>query len=400
MMRLWYRCWHWLCTRIYFDRIRVIGSDRLPSRGPTLYVGLHRNGAVDGLVYVQAVPRATFLISAQLLRNAFARLFFHGIPVARTREEGDQQANWQSLNACVDLLNHGGELFVFPEGTSSLGPRHLPFRSGAARVALEAIDQGRHDLQIIPMGIHYECPWGFRSRVEVVVGKPLELVMDTALSPRNRLLTLKRHIVEGLEDVGVNVGSVEELERIERLACAATPGTKRSYFGSLKAMEPGASVPVLTAYRRLTAELEDQPVRLHQGVPLVPLGSPWLYLCLLVLLAPMIVLGAALNAPPLLASYWAGRRFPDGRNVIALWRILVGVPAGVLWATFVCVGLVLAGRPVWIGIYAALTYAFLRLLRRTHKLAVAVHNAWRCPELPRRLAEFRQLLLRHLPPEA
>src|ERR1041385_6496227 len=34
----------------------------------------------------------------------------------------------------------GGELFVFPEGTSSLGPRHLPFKAGGAQLALDCLE--------------------------------------------------------------------------------------------------------------------------------------------------------------------------------------------------------------------------------------------------------------------
>ena len=34
-----------------------------------------------------------------------------------------------------ELLAAGGEVMIFPEGTSSLGPHHLPFKSGAASIA-------------------------------------------------------------------------------------------------------------------------------------------------------------------------------------------------------------------------------------------------------------------------
>ena len=48
MRRLWYRGCHWLCARIYFERITVLHPSRLPDGGPVLYLGLHRNGAVHG----------------------------------------------------------------------------------------------------------------------------------------------------------------------------------------------------------------------------------------------------------------------------------------------------------------------------------------------------------------
>ena len=139
MRRLWYCVCHWLCVRIYFERLTVLHPGRLPAGGPTLYVALHRNGAVDGFVYHQVLPHSIFLVSTQLLRGFFARLFFCGIPVARKHDEEDHSQNDDALRQCAQLLANGGELVVFPEGTNSLGPRHLPFKSGAVRIALDAL---------------------------------------------------------------------------------------------------------------------------------------------------------------------------------------------------------------------------------------------------------------------
>jgi len=60
MKSLWYRWCHWLCARLYFERITVLHPERLPENGPVLYVGLHRNGAVDGFIYRQVLPRGFF----------------------------------------------------------------------------------------------------------------------------------------------------------------------------------------------------------------------------------------------------------------------------------------------------------------------------------------------------
>jgi hypothetical protein len=35
MKPLWYRCWHWLCARTYYERIAVVHPERLPTAGPT-----------------------------------------------------------------------------------------------------------------------------------------------------------------------------------------------------------------------------------------------------------------------------------------------------------------------------------------------------------------------------
>src|SRR5438270_10483924 len=139
----WYGSLHRLCCRLYFSQISVLNAERLPAKGPVLYVGLHRNGAVDGFIYHSLLPRAVFMISTQLRKNFFSRIFFDGIAVTRTKDEGGRTLNSDALEHCLRLLRTGGELFVFPEGTSSLGPRHLPFKSGAVKLLLDYLEEGR-----------------------------------------------------------------------------------------------------------------------------------------------------------------------------------------------------------------------------------------------------------------
>ncbi|EDY19185.1 phospholipid/glycerol acyltransferase [Chthoniobacter flavus Ellin428] len=265
----WYACLHWLCVRIYFDRVTAHHPEHLPESGPTLYVGLHRNGAVDGFVYQQVLPRAIFLISTQLRRSFLARLFFHGIAIARKSDDEDRSHNDEALHECLHLLNGGGELFVFPEGTSSLGPHHLSFKSGAARLALGALERGI-PLRIIPIGIHYERAWAFRSEVEVVIGEPIATGFSADCSNLGRLKEMKRRIASALESVGANFPSTETQENAERIACVATLWTPCNYFSALKSLEAGASGSVLSHWQELAPQFAVPRMLLYQGFPAVP----------------------------------------------------------------------------------------------------------------------------------
>jgi 1-acyl-sn-glycerol-3-phosphate acyltransferase len=396
MKQLWYRCCHWLCVRIYFERLTVLHPERLPLGGPTLYVALHRNGAVDGFVYHQVVPRGIFLVSTQLLRGFFARLFFCGIAVARKHDEEDHSQNDDALRQCTQLLADGGGLFVFPEGTSSLGPRHLPFKSGAVRIALDALARGV-PLRIVPLGVHYERAWAFRSKVEVVVGEPVSTELPAGLSELGRLKEMKRRMTAALESVGANFASSEAQQTAEGLAYAATLGTPRTYFDSLKSFEAGVSEPLLARWRELEPQLASRRALRHQGVPLFPVG-PWLlYALLLLVLGPIVLAGALVNLPPLVAGWLAARKIADGPNVIALWRILVGLPLFVIWYGVVTIGLLFCGGWWWVLGYAVLTFAALKSLYRTKKLAVAVWNGLAHRPLARRAHEFHQAVLQTLP---
>src|SRR5204863_1924352 len=130
------------------------------------------NGAIDGMIYHVIFPRATFLISTQLTRSLFGRLFFTGIPVARDTGEGDRRANAASLTRCVEQLVAGGELAILPEGTSDLGPRHLPFKPGIAVILSRLLSAGA-PVTVVPVGLFYQAPERFRSAATVVIGPPV-----------------------------------------------------------------------------------------------------------------------------------------------------------------------------------------------------------------------------------
>src|SRR5690349_10533634 len=182
---------------VYYRRIHLVGREHLPhGAGPILYVGLHRNGAIDGMVYKRLFPRATFLVAARLLSSAFRRLFFTGIPVTREKDgmsAADRRANAAALEACARELILGRELFVLPEGTSDLGPRHLPFKPGVAKILQRALAAGAR-VTVIPVAIFYERPEAFRSDVTVVVGPRIPTTLAAELSESRRVATLMARI--------------------------------------------------------------------------------------------------------------------------------------------------------------------------------------------------------------
>ena len=58
----WYKFLGLLIVKIYFGRVRLLQKKNIAKKGPVLYVGIHRNGAVDGWVYRAILLRRPILL--------------------------------------------------------------------------------------------------------------------------------------------------------------------------------------------------------------------------------------------------------------------------------------------------------------------------------------------------
>lgn len=383
--RLLYR----LAASALFERIVIRGKAQEPS-GPTLFVGLHRNGAIDGIAYLPAAPKAAYLLSAQLHRSIGLRALFPGITVVRQKDRvrGMDGDNRGSLDACVARLLGGGDLFVLPEGTSTLGPRHLPFRPGAAQIASAVLCAGC-SLTIVPLAIHYERAWAWQSRAEVVMGEPLRL--EAAHTGVEELAGL---IAGALESVGVSVASEAEQSTVEALAFIATLGGF-GYCAALKQLEGAIPEGLRANLEALQATARWSGAWSFQSVPLVPLRSLALEAFALLVLVPLVVLPVLLNFPPLLLGALAARWLPDDRNVVAFWRALVGLPCAALWATGIILVLLASGL-WWLTLgYLALSAVGLRCIRPLKMRAVAIHNALFAPKVIRPMRALASAVAEH-----
>jgi 1-acyl-sn-glycerol-3-phosphate acyltransferase len=383
----WYRFLSKLCAHVYFSRVEALPSTpRLP--GPTLLVALHRNGAVDGWIYKSIFPRATFLIAAQLRKNLLARLFFAGITVVRDKDDGDRSGNAASMQLCQNILASGGILAIFPEGTSSLGPRHLPFKSGAARIAHQAW-QNNVALTVLPLGITYDAPSTFRSQVQVVIGTPLTLASDWSLS----VPELKRELAARLELVGINVDSDAHYDDILALATLACPDLP--YHVALKALELSIPSAIEDDWRALRASLATHNL-LHPEKSPFSSRPPAITLLASLVLAPFVLAAAVVNALPLFAAYVAGRKFADGPNVITLWCILVGAPTLSLWMLLILVITLIIESPLLFVPYLALSILGLLSYAPCKRLARHSVNGLRFPSIRTSYLAFRAKLLPEL----
>ncbi|MFQ5847407.1 MAG: acyl-[ACP]--phospholipid O-acyltransferase [Candidatus Methylomirabilales bacterium] len=144
------RCILWMLTNTIY-RIRVVGEEHVPFRGPALLVCNHISH-VDGLLVGACVQRfIRFLVYRPYYELTPLNWLFRrmkAIPVAG----GNRKDMMQSLARAREELRQGHVVCIFAEGAISRTGNLLPFKRGFERI-VEGLD-----VPVIP--VHLDRLWG------------------------------------------------------------------------------------------------------------------------------------------------------------------------------------------------------------------------------------------------
>jgi 1-acyl-sn-glycerol-3-phosphate acyltransferase len=153
------------------SRLEVRGAGHVPASGPAIVAANHRS-MLDIPLLVVASPRPiVFMAKRELFGDPVRRVVLHalgGFPVRR------QTADVRAVDVGVAVLERGGVLGLYPEGTRSRSGRMLPFLDGAAWFAL------RTGAPLVPCGISGTARspdgrWRLRKEVTVAFGPPIRV---------------------------------------------------------------------------------------------------------------------------------------------------------------------------------------------------------------------------------
>ena len=398
-----------LILKIFFREVQVAGAENAPPTGPLVVVANHHNSLVDPMLVLGFVPRPSrFLAKSTLWRHPAAGLLVRlarAIPVYRRSDPGvDTTKNVETFSRCHQELAAGAVIALFPEGTSHSEPALLPLKTGVARIAFGAEQaHGPLGLAILPVGLNFENPETFRSRVLVQIGAPVAVPPpgERDESPageearRTAVRELTARVEEGLRAVTLNYDSWRQAELLD---CAAQVYSRSqseaprradqadhfrlkkaflSGFRRLRAASPSEVEPVLEAtesydglLRRL--ELEDRHVAASYPRSLVTrfVGRK---LWSLTLWRPLALVGLLLNWPPYRVVGWLTDSFDLVPNLRATWKVLlalalfplywlaaalaIGWSAGAIWGA---AALALAPVAGWIALTYSESWAALR----------------------------------------
>jgi len=164
--------------RLYYPRIEVQGRERIPASGAVLFVANHPNSLMDPALIGFATQRPVhFFAKAPLFEvPVFGALMraLGMVPAYRGQDDKAQvRKNLETLELGAAYLQRGEAVGIFPEGKSHDREGVEQVRTGAARIACQAV-KGGAALSIVPLGLNYERKDRFRSAVWVRVGEPID----------------------------------------------------------------------------------------------------------------------------------------------------------------------------------------------------------------------------------
>src|SRR5665213_362991 len=135
---------HWIggvALNWFYSDVHIVNGDRIPVTGPILVAMNHQNALIDALLALWIVPRELRI----------------------------------TAKAMLDELERGGAILVFPEGKSHNEPEIAPLKTGLARAALRARQDGVDGIRIVPIGITFEDKSTPGTRVIAQVGEPIAM---------------------------------------------------------------------------------------------------------------------------------------------------------------------------------------------------------------------------------
>lgn len=213
--------------RLYYKEIRVQNKERLPKSGPVILLANHPNTVMDGWVLGRMFREPLhFMAKGTFFNSRFKKWLLTSlklIPINRASESKTEGVNnVESFSKCFELLDKQGMLVIFPEGSSYKERVLREIKTGAARIALEFVDQhkGKSNLKIVNVGLNYSQAERFRSRILVNVADVIELddvYREGEKYNKEDIVKLTEEIRKSLESVLITSNDKFQDELLEKL---------------------------------------------------------------------------------------------------------------------------------------------------------------------------------------
>ena len=350
----------WLARKfvlLYYSRIYVTNRELLPDAGPVLFVANHANSLLDAVMVGRTARRPVhFMAKAPLFTIPVFGPALHAlgmVPAYRASDDPTKMSkNIDSIADTAACLAKGEAVGIFPEGKSHDALAIEQVRTGAARIASQAVNNGAPELKIVPLGLNYERKERFRSTVWVNVGPPIPArVWLNGGEERKAVRELTGEIERRMKQVAIHLDEPSWEVVLEDLE-ALHPPPRDARRDALSLLQQRKHIADAMNYFRAKGSTRAELVgdllhSHHEGLEAAGLNihSDFLHyrgtLLVLRLLARafLFVFSFVLSIPgtlhhvlPFGVTRWlAGMLQAPGRSTIALVRLLVGLPVYGFW---------------------------------------------------------------------
>ncbi len=329
---------------------------------PTIIACSHPNTMMDPLHVASRTKKMVhFLANANLFATPFGNWFYSNffcIPIKRQIDDRKSVDNNSSFDRVIQFLAGGGCLWIAPEGGSYWGRHWMSLKTGTARMALltEEAHNFERGLRILPVGLNYEAPNYFRTKIVIHVGEPIDVRQYKTVHEqgfRHAVNVLTNDLETALQALEISPSDEEEdslLKKIEIVMQNEFPASKKEEFfrtqsilKKIQAEQPKDLLKQIDDYFELLKKykLEDRSVMHFAKL------SPWLkWLDWLWLIGgfPIFLYGLMNNAIPSFIPYY----FTNSRQPYIGYRATVKMVIGLF--TF----------PIFYAIQTVLVHAYFQ----------------------------------------
>jgi glycerol-3-phosphate O-acyltransferase / dihydroxyacetone phosphate acyltransferase len=406
---------------LYFREIEVVGQVPVADTRGRIFGANHTNGIVDPVLVLTQVPCVISPIAKSTLWDIPGLRWLldaaDAVPIVRRRDDPGKNAaqNDEVFDRIAAHLSVGGNVLIFPEGTSHNEPHLLDLRSGAGRMLARA--KGTADakgLTFQAVGLEFDARTVFRSRALLVFGPVRDVdaigksgdALAAAITDRLKL-DLSELLVEGPTwEERLLVARVAEMfanhagdrtlagwnevgRRVEDARAALSPGD---------ALYERVRTEVGAYYKELDASgLGDDQLTLGGGFTLKPARLARAIVLMLAL--PLAVVGVVLYWLPYQLPRLVVRFLRGSDDVVSTYKLGTGLLVFPLFAV-IYAGVALALLPVpfaALATVASVLSAFAALAwsdrsARLHGSIKLLTSRARIDELRARRVEVMKLL--------
>lgn len=381
-----YNFWHGVLRRYvdlylytFYGKVTVIGKKNIPKNKPVILAINHQDALMDALTVLCTMKgQPVFMARADIFKSPTAAKilrFFKILPIYRIRDGIDSlQNNDAVFEQAVAVLEDSKRLAILPEG-NHFGQRRLRvLKKGLARIAFQA--EERHnfelDIQIVPVGLDYGHYINFGHGLMVKFGKPFsiapfkDLYLENKQKGMNALMhELRKQMIPNMLHID-DSGNYNEIDDIKEVYINYLDRHKKVFNNHWERVKRSQKVADNLIALKNTNEqkffdLADKAKYIRKNVNRLKLRlwtihqkkypaliNVFQYL-LLLLLAPVFLLGFITNIGPFYLPVLAAKKIKDPQFVSSI-RFVVALVTFTLFYLIYLVLLLFFLKPFYLAL--------------------------------------------------